>query len=88
MFWDYLENTLQLSLTIAMLLVSLFQYISSRKRVWAFLVIFFLGTLVSSYHWTAYLLIMPMRTSYLSALGTCSGKLGLSPRLRPSYRQC
>ena len=58
MFWDYLENTLQLSLTISMLLVCLFQYINSRKRGWFYLVIFFLGTLVSSYHWTAYLLIM------------------------------
>jgi len=58
MFWDYLENTLQLSLTISMLLVCLFQYINSHKRGWSYLVIFFLGTLVSSYHWTAYLLIM------------------------------
>ena len=58
MFWDYLENTLQLILTIVMLLGSLFQYISSKKRGWVYLVLFFLGTLVSSYHWTAYLLIM------------------------------
>ena len=58
MFWDYLENTLQLALTISMLLVCLFQYINSHKRGWSYLVIFFLGTLVSSYHWTAYLLIM------------------------------
>ena len=58
MFWDYLENTLQLSVTVVMLLVCLLQYIGSRKRAWFYLVVFFLGTLVSSYHWTAYLLIM------------------------------
>ena len=58
MFWDYLENTLQLSVTVIMLLVCLLQYIGSRKRAWFYLVVFFLGTLVSSYHWTAYLLIM------------------------------
>jgi len=58
MFWEYLENTLQLSVTILMLLVCLLQYIGSKKRPWFYLVVFFLGTLVSSYHWTAYLLIM------------------------------
>lgn len=58
MFWDYLESTLQLILTIVMLLGSLFQYINSKKRGWIYLVLFFLGTLVSSYHWTAYLIIM------------------------------
>ena len=58
MFWDYLENTLQLSVTVVMLLVCLLQYIGSRTRAWFYLVVFFLGTLVSSYHWTAYLLIM------------------------------
>ncbi len=58
MFWEYLENTLQLSLTIVMLLVSLYQYISTQKRGWSYLVVCFLGTLVSTYHWTAYLLIM------------------------------
>ena len=58
MLWDYLENTLQLSLTIIMLPVSLYQYISTRKRGWSYLLVFFLGTLVSTYHWTAYLLIM------------------------------
>ena len=58
MFWEYLENTLQLSMTIIMLLVCLFQYINSKKRSWSLMVMFFLGTLVSSYHWTAYLLIM------------------------------
>ena len=58
MLWDYLENTLQLSMTIIMLLVCLFQYMSSKKRAWFYLVIFFLGTLVSTYHWTAYLFIM------------------------------
>ena len=58
MFWDYLENTLQLSVTILMLLVCLLQYIGTRKRPWFYLVLFFLGTLVSSYHWTAYLMIM------------------------------
>ena len=44
MFWDYLESTLQLILTIVMLLGCLFQYINSKKRGWIYLVLFFLGT--------------------------------------------
>ena len=72
MFWDYLENTLQLIITIGMLLVSLFQYINSKKPGWACLVLFFLGTLVSSYHWTAYLLVMG-ETPNVSSLMTYIG---------------
>jgi len=72
MFWDYLESTLQLILTIVMLLGCLFQYINSKKRGWIYLVLFFLGTLVSSYHWTAYLIIMgeqPNTTDAISYIG-------------------
>ena len=72
MFWDYLESTLQLILTIVMLLGCLFQYINSKKRGWIYLVLFFLGTLVSSYHWTAYLIIMgeqPNTTDAITYIG-------------------
>ena len=72
MFWDYLESTLQLILTIVMLLGCLFQYINSKKRGWIYLVLFFLGTLVSSYHWTAYLIIMgeqPKTTDAITYIG-------------------
>ena len=58
MLLDYAENTFQLGMTFAALLLSLFQYIGSKRRRWIYLVFIFLCWLASSYFWTAYLLIM------------------------------
>ena len=58
MYLEYLENILQLSAILIALLISLFRYISSRKRGWFFAVAFFLANLLSCYFWTAYLVIM------------------------------
>lgn len=58
MFLDYLENILQLSSILIALLISLFRYIGTRKRGWLFAVGFSVGNLLSSYFWTAYLIIM------------------------------
>ena len=72
MFWDYVENILMLSGTIIGLLLSLFQYISSKKRGWIYPVIIFLCCLVSCYYWTSYLLIMgedPDTASVFSYVG-------------------
>ena len=44
-----------LGMTFAALLLSLFQYIGSKRRRWIYLVFIFLCWLASSYFWTAYL---------------------------------
>ena len=58
MFLDYAENTVQLLANIIALLLCLFQYISYNKKGWAYATVIFLSGLISSYYWTAYLLIM------------------------------
>ena len=55
---DYLENGIQLLLIMLSLLVSLFRYINTKKRGWLYAVGFFTSSLLSSYFWTAYLIIM------------------------------
>ena len=58
MFIDYLESILHFIAILAALLMSLFGYISSKNRVWLCAVGSFTGCLLSSYFWTAYLVIM------------------------------
>lgn len=55
---DYLENIIQLLAILISLLLSLFYYIGSKRRCWFYGVVFFLASLLSSYFWTAYLIIM------------------------------
>ena len=69
MFLDYLENILQLSLILIALLISLFRYIGTRKRGWLFAVGFSVGNLLSSYFWTAYLIII---SDGIWAISSCS----------------
>ena len=72
MIMDYLENILQLSVIIVLQVICLFQYIKYRKRSFVFLIAFFLCSLVSTYYWTSYLLIMgdwPNVSDFLSYLG-------------------
>ncbi|MBQ7679903.1 MAG: response regulator [Butyrivibrio sp.] len=69
---EYLENVLQLAVILTALLVSLFRYIGSKNRSWLYAVVFFLGSLLSSYFWTAYLVIMgetPNVSSMLAYFG-------------------
>ena len=40
MFMEYLENIVQLLFILIALLVSLFRYISQKKRVWLYAVVF------------------------------------------------
>ena len=42
MLLDYAENTFQLGMTFAALLLSLFQYIGSKRRRWIYLVFIFM----------------------------------------------
>ena len=58
MILDYAENIVQLSAALIALLVSLFRYISQKRKGWLYAVIFNLGFLSSSYYWTIYWLIM------------------------------
>ena len=58
MFIDYLENILHFLSTLTVLLISLFRYISSKERAWLCCVGIFSGYLLSSYFWTAHLIIM------------------------------
>ncbi|MBR6221839.1 MAG: response regulator [Lachnospiraceae bacterium] len=58
MILDYLENIVQLSAILVAVLLSLFRYIESKNKSWLYAVSFFFGSLLSSYFWTAYLVIM------------------------------
>ncbi len=58
MVLDLFENIFQLVAIMAALLISIFRYIINRNRTWIYSVVFFLGSLLSSYFWTAYLIIM------------------------------
>ncbi|MCR5233678.1 MAG: response regulator [Lachnospiraceae bacterium] len=72
MILDYLENSVQLIMIITALLISLFRYIGSKRLCWLYSVIFFLGSFLSSYFWTAYLIVMgdyPNASSILAYFG-------------------
>ena len=72
MFLDYAESTVQLLSSIIALLLCLFQYISYSRKGWALAAVIFLNGLMSSYYWTAYLLIMgsmPMVSNLFSYFG-------------------
>jgi signal transduction histidine kinase/DNA-binding NarL/FixJ family response regulator/HPt (histidine-containing phosphotransfer) domain-containing protein len=72
MVMDYLENIGQLLAIMVALLISLFRYIGSRRRRWLYAVVFYLGSLLSTYFWTAYLIIMgddPNVSDFLAYFG-------------------
>lgn len=58
MLLEYTENIIQLAANLTALLLCLFQYIGSGRKGWIYATFVFLCTLMSSYYWTAYLLIM------------------------------
>ena len=58
MILDYAENIVLLLANLIALLLSLFQYISHKKKGWICATAIFLSSLMSSYYWTVYLLIM------------------------------
>ena len=55
---DYAESIVQLLANLVALLLCLFHYISVKQKGWAYGILFFLSSLLSSYYWTAYLVIM------------------------------
>ncbi|MGX8715613.1 MAG: hypothetical protein ACSW8A_07650 [Lachnospiraceae bacterium] len=72
MILDYAENIFQLLANVTALLLSLFQYISTQKKGWIYATSFFLAGLMSSYYWTAYLIVMgdtPNVSSLISDTG-------------------
>ena len=58
MFLEYAENIVQLLACLIALLLCLFQYISGKQKGWVYATAVFLCSLMSSYYWTAYLVIM------------------------------
>ena len=58
MVLEYAENTVQLLANLTALLLCLFQYINSGRKGWIYATFIFLCSLMSSYYWSAYLLIM------------------------------
>lgn len=58
MFLEYAENIVQLLSCLIALLFCLFQYISGKQKGWVYATAVFLGSLMSTYYWTAYLVIM------------------------------
>ena len=72
MFLDYAESIVQLMATLTALFLCLFRYIAGRRRCWLFAVLFFLGSLLSTYSWTIYLVIMgetPNLSAFLTNIG-------------------
>ena len=72
MFLEYAENIVQLMACLIALLFCLFQYISGKQKGWVYATAVFLGSLMSSYYWTAYLIIMgdyPNVSDFFSYLG-------------------
>ena len=72
MFLEYAENIVQLMACLIALLFCLFQYISGKQKGWVYATAVFLGSLMSSYYWTAYLVIMgdyPNVSNLFSYLG-------------------
>ncbi len=72
MFLEYVENIVQLMACMIALLFCLFQYISGKQKGWVYATAVFLGSLMSSYYWTAYLVIMgdyPNVSDFFSYLG-------------------
>ena len=58
MAWDYAENIFQLLADLLGLLMCLFFYITHKRREWIYGLLFFLCGLLSTYYWTAHLVIM------------------------------
>ena len=57
MFLDYAEIIAQILVNLAALLGCLLQYLNNKRNIWLYAGLFYIGSLVSSYYWTAYLLI-------------------------------
>ena len=55
---EYIENIVELLANLAALLLCLFYYISSKRRGWLYGIVIFLFSLLSSYYWTSYVIIM------------------------------
>ncbi|MCR5122071.1 MAG: response regulator [Ruminococcus sp.] len=69
---EYIECCVQLLFILIALLVSLFRYISSRKKGWLYSAGYFAGSLLSSFFWSVYLIIMgedPNASSFLTYFG-------------------
>ncbi|MCR4605639.1 MAG: response regulator [Eubacterium sp.] len=72
MVLDYAESIVQLLSILIALLISLFKYISSNRRGWLYAVVFFIGNLLSSYFWTANLILMgdsPNTSAFITYFG-------------------
>ena len=80
MILEYAENIIQFLTILISLLLCLFGYIESRRKIWLHAAIFFVGNLLSSYFWSAYFVIMratPNTNNGFTYLGWDIGFLAL-----------
>ena len=72
MFWDYVENIMELAVTIFGLIFCVVQCVKCIRRGWIYAIVFFLCNLLSGYYWTTYIAIMgatPKVTDALTYIG-------------------
>ncbi len=80
MVFDSFESIFSLLCTIVGTLFCVFRYIENPKRVYKFLIVFFLSNFLSEYYWTNYILVMhryPDVSMFMAYLGWNIGYLFL-----------
>ncbi len=58
MILEYVESIIELAAVLSALLIALFHFVNTNRRRWLYTIVFFLGNLISSYFWAAYIVIM------------------------------
>ncbi|WP_084554879.1 HD domain-containing phosphohydrolase [Eubacterium xylanophilum] len=80
MVYENIENFITLICTVAGLLYCFSKYTERPKRVYLFLIVFFVSHLLSDYYWSIYVLVMgdyPKVSEFLAYLGWNLGYLSL-----------
>ncbi len=70
--FEQLTSVYTLLITVAVILICLFQYVSETRRVWVLALTVFLADLMSNYYWSIYILVMhdyPNVSSFLAYFG-------------------
>lgn len=68
MLLEYAENATQLFAILSALIICLFRYISSKSKTWLYATIVFLASLLSTYFWASYVVIVGSSPNTSSAL--------------------
>lgn len=78
MIFEQFGNVYSIVMNLAGLMISLFQYVKKPRKVWIYVIIFSLFTLLSNYYWGVYMLVMgdyPNVSSILAYFGWNMGFL-------------